>query len=102
MPNHYIGDLLLTIGISGLSRVRTELLHLTVVEALPPHPVQMHRQLSRHRYFRDLASAPHCRRWPDSGMRYQPTRHRSFLHFLAWEPTLFMESLHSTTNGQNV
>ncbi|HXY50019.1 MAG TPA: hypothetical protein VEI01_11250 [Terriglobales bacterium] len=25
MPNHYVGDLLLTIGMSGLSRVRTEL-----------------------------------------------------------------------------
>ena len=44
---------------SGLSRVRTELLHLTVVEALPPHPVQMHRQLSRHRYLGDLSSTPH-------------------------------------------
>jgi len=43
MPNHYVGDLLHTIGISGLSRVRTELLHLTVVAALAPHPVQMHR-----------------------------------------------------------
>jgi hypothetical protein len=28
MPNHYVGDLRHTIGISGLSRVRTELLHL--------------------------------------------------------------------------
>ncbi len=39
MPNHYVGDLLLTIGISGLSRVRTELLRLAVVAALTPHPV---------------------------------------------------------------
>src|SRR5512140_2275782 len=31
MPNHYIGDLLPTIAISGLSRVRTELLQLAVV-----------------------------------------------------------------------
>jgi len=59
MPNHYVGDLLHTIGISGLSRVRTELLHLTVVAALAPHPVQMHRQLPRHRDLGDLASAPH-------------------------------------------
>ena len=44
MPNHYVGDLLLTIGMSGLSRVRTELLHLAVVQTLTPHPVQMHRQ----------------------------------------------------------
>ncbi len=28
MPNHYVGDLLLTIEMSGLSRVRTELLQL--------------------------------------------------------------------------
>ena len=28
MPNHYVGDLLLTIEISGLSRVRTELMQL--------------------------------------------------------------------------
>ena len=59
MPNHYIGDLLLTIGISGLSRVRTELVQLAVVAALTPHPVQMHGQLSRHRDFRDLPRAPH-------------------------------------------
>ena len=59
MPNHYVGDLLPTIGISGLSRVRTELLQLAVVMALAPHPVQMNRQLSRHRYFRDLSSSAH-------------------------------------------
>jgi hypothetical protein len=59
MPNHYVGDLLHTIEISGLSRVRTELLHLAVVPALTPHPVQMHCQLPRHRYLRDLPSAPH-------------------------------------------
>ncbi len=59
MPNHYIGDLLHTIAISGLSRVRTELLQLAVVAALTPHPVQMHRQLPCHRYLRDLPSSPH-------------------------------------------
>src|ERR1700740_3152130 len=48
-----------TIGISGLSRVRPELLRLAVIEALTPHPVQMHRQLPCHRYFRDLPSTPH-------------------------------------------
>ena len=48
---------LLTIEMSGLSRVRTELLRLAVVAALTPHPVQMHGQLPRHRYFRD--SSPH-------------------------------------------
>src|SRR5215468_4990598 len=59
MPNHYVGVGLHTIGMSGLSRVRTELLRLAVVAALTPHPVQMHRQLPRHRYFRDLPSTPH-------------------------------------------
>src|SRR6478752_3825259 len=48
MPNHYIGDLLLTMAMSGLSRVRTELLRLAIVEALTPHPVQMHRQFPCH------------------------------------------------------
>ncbi len=59
MPNHYIGDLLLTIAMSGLSRVRTELVHLAVVASLTPHPVQMYRQLPCHRYFRNLPSTPH-------------------------------------------
>src|ERR1051326_6149915 len=59
MLNHYVGDCLHTIGISGLTRVRTELLHLAVVIALAPHPVQMHRQLPRHGYFGDLPSTPH-------------------------------------------
>ena len=58
MPNHYIGDLLHTIGISGLSRVRTELLPLAVVAALAPHPVQMHRQFPRHGYLGNLPSPP--------------------------------------------
>ena len=40
MPNHYAGDLLHTLAISGLSRVRTELFELTVIPALAPHPVQ--------------------------------------------------------------
>src|ERR1051325_9403819 len=39
--------------------LRTELLHLAVIAALAPHPVQMHRQLPRHGYFGDLPSAPH-------------------------------------------
>jgi hypothetical protein len=57
MPNHYVGDLLRTMGISGRSRVRTELFQLTVVPALAPHPVQMHRQLPSHCYLRDLPSS---------------------------------------------
>jgi len=54
MPSHYTGDLLLTIAISGLSRVQTELPELAIVPAPTPHPVQMHRQLASHRYLRDL------------------------------------------------
>src|SRR3954447_22953388 len=57
MPNHYIGDLLHTIAMSGLSRVRTELLLMAVVATLAPHPLQVHRQFPRHRYFRDLPSS---------------------------------------------
>ena len=59
MPNHYVGDLLHTIGMSGLSRVRTELVYLAIVQALAPHPVQMYRQLAGHRYLGDLPSSPH-------------------------------------------
>ena len=59
MPNHYVGDLLSAIEMSGLSRVRTELVQLAVVPALAPHPVQRHRQFSRHRDLRDLPSAAH-------------------------------------------
>jgi len=40
MPNHYAGDLLLTMEISGHSRVRTELFKLTVIPALTP-PAQL-------------------------------------------------------------
>jgi hypothetical protein len=43
IPNHYVGDLLPTMGISELSRVRTELFRLTVIQFLAPHQVQMHR-----------------------------------------------------------
>ena len=43
MPNHYGGDLLHTMAISGRSRVRTEFLHFVVVPAAPPHPVQLDR-----------------------------------------------------------
>ncbi len=59
MPNHYVGDLLHTIGISRLSRVRTELMQQAVIAALPPHPVQMHRQLAGHGNLGDLPPSPH-------------------------------------------
>ena len=32
-------------AMSGLSRVRTELFELSVIQPLAPHPVQMNRQL---------------------------------------------------------
>ena len=72
MPNHYVGDLLPTLGISGLSRVRTELLELAIVVALAPHPVQMHRQLASHRHLGNLSSAAQ-RKVED------PLRHRGWL-----------------------
>src|ERR1019366_8212574 len=59
MPNHYVGDLLHTMGISGLSRVRTELSNLLVVPFLAPHPVHTNRQFPRHRHLGDLPSPPH-------------------------------------------
>src|ERR1700756_5933595 len=59
MPNHYAGDLLHTMAISGLSRVRTELFKLTVVQSLTPHPVQVNRQLAGHRDLRDFPSSAH-------------------------------------------
>ena len=54
MPNHYVGDLFSAIAISGRSRVRTETFELAVVLSLALHPVQMHRQLSRHGNLGDL------------------------------------------------
>ena len=59
MPNHYAGDLLHTMAISGLSRVRTELFELTIVQSLAPHPIEVNRQLSSHRYLRDFPSSAH-------------------------------------------
>src|ERR1041385_3851280 len=63
MPNHYGGDLLHTMAMSGLSRVRTELLHSVVVPAAAPHPVQLDCQLPRHRHLGDLARMT----WEGSG-----------------------------------
>ena len=58
-PNRYDGDLLHTMGISGLSRVRTELYKLLVVPFLAPHPVQTNRESTRHRNLGDLPSSAH-------------------------------------------
>jgi hypothetical protein len=40
IPNQYLGVLLHTMAISGLSRVRTELFKLLVFPPFAPHPVQ--------------------------------------------------------------
>src|SRR2546428_2040976 len=55
MPNHFSGDLLHTLAISGLSRVRTELFQLFVVPSLAPHPVKSNGELAGHR---DLGDPP--------------------------------------------
>jgi hypothetical protein len=59
MPNQFLGVLLHTIGISGLSRVRTELFQLLVIPFLTPHPVQSNRQPSGHRNLGGLPPSPH-------------------------------------------
>ena len=43
----------------GAPALRTELFELTLIPTLTPHPVQMHRQFTRHRYLRDLPPSPH-------------------------------------------
>src|SRR6266699_3937477 len=48
-----------TIAMSGLSRVRTELVPLLVIPPLPPHPVQTNRQPAGHRYLGGFPSPPH-------------------------------------------
>ena len=57
MLNHYVGDLLHTMAISGLSRVRTETFQLLVIPSSAPHPVQPNRQSSSHGDFGDLSAA---------------------------------------------
>ncbi len=81
MPNHYGGDLLHTMGISGLSRVRTELLHFVVIPAAPPHPVQLDRQLAGHRYLGDIAPLPHGQvKELDAPLRIVAHRHLRRFH----------------------
>src|SRR5580704_11602499 len=46
-------------AISGLSRVRTKLFHLFVIQSLAPHPVEADRQLASHRHLGDPALSPH-------------------------------------------
>jgi len=57
IPNQLLGAGLHTIGISGLSRVRTELFQLLVVPSPAPHPVQANRQPPCHRDLGDLPSS---------------------------------------------
>ena len=59
IPNQLLGAGLHTIGISGLSRVRTELFQQRVIPSLTPHPVQTNRQSPRHRDLGDFSPAPH-------------------------------------------
>ena len=56
MPNQLLGVRVRTRAISGLSRVRNELVLLLVIPPMPPHPVQTNRQPVGHRYFGGLAS----------------------------------------------
>ena len=59
MPNHYVGDLLHTMAMSGLSRVRTKLFELFVVPPFAPHPVQMDGEFPGQRHLGDLPPTPH-------------------------------------------
>src|ERR1700682_4354701 len=59
IPNQFLGVLLHTLAMSGLSRVRTELLQLLVIPSLAPHPVHANRQSTGHRTFGDLSPPPH-------------------------------------------
>ncbi len=59
MPNQLLGVQLHTIAISGLSRVRTELVQLLVIPSLAPHPVHANRQSPRHGDLGDLPPPPH-------------------------------------------
>jgi hypothetical protein len=55
-PNQYLGVLLHTMAISGLSRARTELNPLLIVPSLAHHPIQTNGQPPGHGYLGDLAS----------------------------------------------
>ena len=58
-PNQFLGVLLHTMAISGLSRVRTELFQLLVIPLLAHHPKQLHSQSAGHASdFRDLSWGP--------------------------------------------
>src|SRR6516225_7849052 len=58
-PTQYLGVLLHTMAISGLSCVRTELDPLLIIPFLAHHPVQTNGQPARHSNLGDLSSPPH-------------------------------------------
>jgi len=61
MPIMTVGDLLHTMAISGLSRVRTRAFQLTVVQTLTPHPVPMTASWRAIATFAIFPSAAHGR-----------------------------------------
>src|SRR5206468_6322597 len=81
MPNQLLGVRLHTMAISGLSRVRTELLQLLVIPFLAHHPEQLHSQSAGHGDFRNLASAPqHQMKIFAAPLRQAAYRHLRRLH----------------------
>jgi len=59
MPNQVGGDLLHTMAESRLSRLRTELQSLLIIESLTPHPVEADGQCACHRNLSDATVATH-------------------------------------------
>src|SRR5271165_1049860 len=59
MSNQVGGDLLHTMDVFGLSRVRTELCNLVVIPFLAPHPEQTDSEFARHGYLGDPGIPPH-------------------------------------------
>ena len=59
MPNQVGGDLLHTMDVVGLSRVRTELYNLFVIPFLAPHPEQTDGEFTCHGYLGDSGIPPH-------------------------------------------
>jgi hypothetical protein len=59
MPNQVGGDLFHTMDVYRLSRVRTELQSLWVIESLTPHPVEADGQFACHRNLNDATVATH-------------------------------------------
>ena len=59
MSNQVGGDLLHTMDVFGLSRVRTELCNPVVIPFLAPHPEQTDSEFARHGYLGDPGIPPH-------------------------------------------